>query len=150
MEGNFDFIRLHHSFEHMADPHNVMKSIKRLLKLSGRCYISIPMFPNLAFAIYGPFWYQADAPRHFFLHSRESILYLAKLAGLSVSGITYNSNNSQFLRSRLYQLDIPFWKQSSEVAKAEFTKQDFENMNLLAKVANEKNIGDMAVFDLRH
>ena len=148
--GHFDYIRLCHSFEHMADPHNVIKSIKRLLKPTGSCHISIPVFPNIAFAIYGPFWYQADAPRHFFLHSRESIIYLTRLSGLSVSGIMYNSNKGQFSHSRLYQLDIPFWKQLPEVTKAEFTWQDIENMNLMAKIANEKNMGDMAVFELRH
>ena len=150
IDGSFDFIRFSHSFEHMADPHNVMQSIKRLLKPAGRCNISIPVFPNIAFTVYGPFWYQADAPRHFFLHSRESVLYLAGLTGLSVCSIKYNSNHSQFIRSRLYQLDIPFCKHTPEVIYNEFTRQDIENMNIMAEMANENSLGDQAVLDLIH
>jgi len=149
MEGCFDFIQFSHSFEHMPDPLDVMKSIRRLLAPEGICHISIPVFPNIAFAIYGPFWYQIDAPRHHFLHSKESIGYLAGLAGLSVLDVKYYSNNSQFIRSRLYQLDIPFHEQTPEAAYTIFTPQDIERMDLMAQQANEQQMGDMATFTLR-
>lgn len=150
MDGSFDYIQLRHSFEHMTDPHEVMQSIKRLLKPNGQCVIKIPVFPNIAFAIYGPFWYQADAPRHIILHSKESFVYLANLAGLDVVSVDYDSNTSQFIRSRLYQLDIPFHEQTSEITTAKFTKEEYDKMELMAKLANEEHTGDMASFVLRH
>lgn len=150
MEGEFDYIRLSHSFEHMPDPHEVMESIKRLLSPGGICHIMIPVFPNIAFAIYGPFWYQADAPRHFILHSGESVGYLADRAGLNVVAVEYNSNNGQFIRSRLYQLDIPFYEQTPEDISREFPQAVLDKSVLIANMANEEQMGDMAVFELRH
>ena len=74
MQGEFDLIRLGDSFEHMEDPYETLVSVKRLLADGGMCLLSTPLFPNAAYDICGVSWYEWDAPRHLFLHSRKSML----------------------------------------------------------------------------
>lgn len=146
-DGSFDVIRMHDSFEHMADPLEVLKSARRLLKADGLLTLTIPTYPNIAFEKYGPHWYQLDAPRHIFLHSKKSLEYLAKKGGLSVTGWKYQSNNSQFIRSYFYQHGIPFYKQS-ELMLQYFNEQELRELELEAERANAKEYGDYAVVNL--
>ncbi len=55
----------------MTDPHEVFQQIFHLLKDGGVCEIAIPVVPNLAFELFRENWYQLDAPRHTFLHSKS-------------------------------------------------------------------------------
>ena len=143
MEGDetFDIIYMSDSFEHMTDPLEVLKSVWRLLKPDGILYMSIPTYPNIAFEKFGPHWYQLDAPRHIFLHSKKSLEWLAKASGMVVSNMVYNSNNSQFVRSYFYQHGISFFKQKEWIAQY-FSKKDFEKLDKEAVVWNEKEYGD--------
>lgn len=56
---------------------------------------------------YGVNCYQLDAPRHLFLHSKDSMMFLADKAGLKVDKIKYDSTSSQFINSENYQKGIP-------------------------------------------
>lgn len=140
-EGTFDIIRMDDSFEHMADPREVLQSARRLLKQDGILYMDIPTYPNIAFERYGPHWYQLDAPRHIFLHSQESIQWLGKASGMKVFKIQYNANDSQFVRSWFYQHGVPFYQQEKLIGKY-FSREDYENMRKEAAVWNEKQYGD--------
>lgn len=140
-EGTFDMIRMGDSFEHMADPLEVLKSACRLLKPGGRLYMTIPTYPNAAFDEFGPHWYQLDAPRHLFLHSQESIGWLSKESGLAVSGIKYNSNNNQVIRSYFYQHGIPYYGQEKLTGKY-FTPAMIQRLQEKAMEWNEKGCGD--------
>lgn len=61
------------SFEHMTNPHEVMDSLGRLLAPKGVARIEIPVFPNIAFDMFGVNWFQLDAPRHIFLYGKKSM-----------------------------------------------------------------------------
>ena len=140
-DGTFDIIQMSDSFEHMADPLEALKSARRLLKEDGVLYMTIPTWPNIAFEKYGPHWYQLDAPRHLFLHSRESLDYLAKAAGLIIFERKYNSNNNQFVRSYFYQHSIPYWEQKPFTTE-HFTKKELERLERESVLANEREEGD--------
>lgn len=73
MDGEFDRIQLNDSFEHMADPHEVLDSIYRLMSVDGMAIIRIPIFPNGAYEVFGMHWFQIDAPRHIVLYSIEGM-----------------------------------------------------------------------------
>lgn len=150
MEGKFDQIYLSDSFEHVTDPHEVMESLRRLLAEEGVVYLKLPVFPNIAFDMFGIYWYQLDAPRHIFLHSKESLEYLAQMHGLKIVKRTYDSNNSQIIRSFLYTKDIPFWEQTTEIVKQYFDDASINEINQNVAIANEKGYGDHAVFCLMH
>lgn len=150
MQGSFDVIRLADSFEHMADPLNVLLAVKRLLKADGCCWLSIPVYPNVAFELFGTDWYQMDPPRHLFLHSKKSIQYLANKSGLLVKKVKFDSNNSQFVRSKMYQCDIPFYEQTPERCREYITRLEDAKYRADAETANENETGDHAIFYLVH
>lgn len=150
MEGKFDQIFMNDSFEHVSDPHEVFDSIKRLLAPEGICYIKIPIYPNIAFDLFGADWYQLDAPRHIFLHSKESMIYLASAHGLNILEIEYDSNPSQIFRSYMYSKDIPFYEQKMADVIDMLGREEVDNIKKLSKEANENGYGDHAIFYLSH
>lgn len=85
VDGSFDVIMLHHSFEHMDDPLTVMQHIARLLNPGGIVLLRIPIADSDAWRRYGVNWCNLDAPRHIFLHTRRSIDELTRQAGLRVT-----------------------------------------------------------------
>lgn len=148
MEGTYNQIYLMDSFEHVTDPHEVMDSIHRLLARNGCASISIPVFPNIAYQMFGTNWYQLDAPRHIFLHSQRSMEVLANMHGLKVSGVKYDSNGSQVVRSYLYQKDITFNEQTYDCIRKYFTEEQLDQLEENSKTANENEKGDHAIFYL--
>ena len=116
--------------------------------MGGVCKIAIPVVPNIAFDNYKENWYQLDAPRHAFIHSPQSIAYLAEQANLKIAKTEYVSNNGQFIRSILYTMGIPFEKQTDEMLNNYFSKQDVIKYNALAEKVNKEKYGDQAIFYL--
>lgn len=150
MTGQFDSIFLNDSFEHVTNPHEVMASIKRLLSPNGKAKISIPVYPNVAFELFRENWFQIDAPRHIFLHTKESMEYLAKEHGLIILKREYNSGLPQIVRSYLYSKGISFWKQTNEVIYQYFTEKDLQDLEASCAEANQNECGDHAAFYLTH
>ena len=149
MEGEFDWIRLNDSFEHMTDPHEVMDSIYKLLCIDGMAQISIPVFPNIAYDTFGVNWYQLDAPRHIVLYSREGFENMVRQNNLEILRINYNSVNSAFIRSFLYEKGIPYREQTEECISQYFSPEDINKCSEYAMEANEKEYGDYAIFSLK-
>ena len=144
MEGTetFDIIRMSDSFEHVTDPLEVLLSAKRLLKQGGGLVMTIPTYPNIAFEMFGPHWYQLDAPRHIFLHSIKSLQVLEEKSGLHMVEIKYNSNRTQFVRSFLYERGIPFWEQTGEIVNSIFKEEQLLRMDADSLRVNEAGYGD--------
>src|SRR5262249_6924860 len=107
VEGAFDFIMFHHSFEHIGKPLSTSRGAYRLLAPGGRVMIRIPVSDSEAWRIYGTDWVQLDAPRHLFLHTRNSIQVLSHSAGLTLDEVVCDSNDFQFWGSEFYRRDIP-------------------------------------------
>ncbi len=99
MEGEWDLIMFHHSFEHLADPTASLRKAASLLRKNGACLIRVPNVDSFAWDNYRENWYQIDAPRHFYLYSRKSIDVLAEKAGFWVSKILFDSTMDQFWKS---------------------------------------------------
>ena len=150
MTGEYDIISLNDSFEHMSDPLEVLISIKKLLDTKGMCLINIPVYPNIAQKILGTNWYQWDAPRHLFLHSRQSMEYLCKQAGLEIKQVEYNSNAGQFVISHCYEIGIPMKDVLRGVGADRFTEEDMEELERLTAEANAGGNGDHAMFLIGH
>jgi SAM-dependent methyltransferase len=107
VEGQFDCIMLHHSFEHMDDPLAVCRHIVRLLAKGGYALIRMPTVSSYAWRHYKEHWAQLDAPRHIFLHSLESMKILAEKSGLVIRDIVFDSTDFQLWASEQYERDIP-------------------------------------------
>ena len=102
-ENSFDLITMFSSFEHMRNPVEVLRKAYRLLTDEGGVLIKIPVSESQAWKEYGEYWYQLDAPRHFFLYTERAIRHLCKKTGFKLKWVNYHSDMNQFLKSKLYK-----------------------------------------------
>ena len=140
LKGIYDLIMLHHSFEHMDNPHLALKQLCNMLNTGGHLLIRIPVSDSFAWRKYGINWFQIDAPRHFFLHTTKSMVILSKEAGFVLKKIVYDSAEYQFLYSEKYCRDIAL----SE--KVNFSPTEIKNCKKQAKLLNQIMDGDQACF----
>ncbi len=151
VNGTYDFVMLHHSFEHMEDPRSIIKHIYRVLAPGQYAIIRIPVVPSSAWQTYSVNWVHLDAPRHIFLHSIKSIDILAKEVGFKVVHIVYDSDAMQFWGSEQYSRGIPLFSPRSYLINPKnsiFTFEDIKSYDARAAELNQKNEGDTACFYL--
>lgn len=151
IDGKWDLIMFQHSFEHIADPLGALQTVVRLLNDDGMCLVRIPTVSSFAWKHYRENWVQLDAPRHFFLHSAESIKILCSKAAIAVADITYDSNEFQFWGSEQYMKDIPLESEKSygrNPANSVFSKSEIASFKNRARELNASGAGDQAAFCL--
>jgi SAM-dependent methyltransferase len=152
IHGTYDLALFHHSFEHCIDPLGVLKSVFDLLITGGTCVIRMPTASSYAWKHYGVNWAQLDAPRHFYLHTVESMLILSCKTGFELSGIIYDSTAFQFWGSEQFLKDIPLMDDRSLWINPQstiFSKKDMELFIMQADELNSSKQGDQAIFYLR-
>lgn len=145
VEGPFDLITFHHSFEHMDKPKDILIKAGALLAEGGSILMRIPTVTSDAFDEYGANWSDLDAPRHFYLHSHRSIRLLAESAGLMVTDFWCDSNAFQFWASKQYAADIPLndpRSYSMNPAASIFSQEDMKAFERRAVQANKALRGD--------
>lgn len=150
-ENDYDLLMMHHVFEHMDDPINELSKCNSLLKPDGSLIIRIPVIAE-AWRKYGSDWVQLDAPRHFFLHTVESIEMMAKRTGFEVVKVSYDSTGFQFWGSELYKKGIPLVDPLTKKyinGSDFFSKEQLLEFDLEARRLNDLKEGDQAVFYLR-
>lgn len=151
MEGSYDIVMLHHSFEHLAEPADALYHILRLLKPNGTALIRIPVV-SFAWENYGVNWVQLDPPRHIFLYTERSFRMVAERSGFHLLKIVYDSEAFQFHGSEQYQMDIPMNDPRAFTGASEtsiFTQEQNVKWKDLAKKLNLEGRGDQACFYLR-
>ena len=150
MEGDhsFAFIRMGNSFEHVTDPEEVLKSAHRLLMKEGRLVMEIPVFPNIAFDMFGAYWFQIDAPRHITLHSEKSITMLAERTGFAVESIEYDSAESEIFVSFFYENGICYHDVNWDLIHEHFSEQEIRNIQDTVTQMNREGRGDHAAVTL--
>lgn len=79
----FDAIRASHVLEHLPNPITAMAAFSRLLKPGGFCLIMVPNHGSALARLFGRWYWQIDAPRHFFHFKLDDLRRLADAAGLS-------------------------------------------------------------------
>jgi 2-polyprenyl-3-methyl-5-hydroxy-6-metoxy-1,4-benzoquinol methylase len=137
----YDFIMLHHSFEHMDSPLKVLKKLKELLNPEGLLLIRIPVANSYAWRKYKAFWYALDAPRHLFLHTTQSLQLLAEGAGLRIDNIEYDSLPIQFINSEKYLRNL-----LPSDGNNLFTKKELQHITKEVNRLNNIKDGDCACF----
>lgn len=147
----FDLIMLHHTFEHMPAPLEVLRHLHRILDRNRYVLIRIPVADSYAFRTYGVNWAQLDAPRHFFLHTVKSMRILAEQAGFELAHTEYDSDEFQFWASEQYAKDIPLRADNSyatDPANSIFSHEQILGFQRQARELNVRNDGDSACFYL--
>ena len=107
VEGEFDLILLNHSFEHVDDPLQTSREITKKLSDGGTALIRIPVADSAAWEEYNIDWFQLDAPRHLYLHTRASMKLVAQQANLQLFDLLYDSGPEQFVVSERYRRGLP-------------------------------------------
>lgn len=146
--GEFDIITLHHSFEHMDKPLIVLQKLNGLLSDKGRLMIRIPVADSYTFKKYGSYWVQLDAPRHFYLHTRKSMLLLGNKAGFKKIDILYDSQAFQFWASDVNKSGVSIHTLSTSKMVVQKIKSFFKGYHKLAEKLNNEQAGDQAIFIL--
>ena len=152
MTGAFDFIMLHHSLEHIADPFAALKDVHRLLRPGRFCLVRMPMAGCHAWRTYGANWAQLDPPRHLILHTERSLRLLAEGAGLELAKMVFDSTGFQFWGSELYRRNIPLReaeRPEGRLREGLFTEKELAAFEAEAKRLNEQGRGDQACVYLR-
>ena len=146
----FDTITYHHSFEHIEDPLENLEKAFSLLSEGGVCIVRIPTVSSFAWEHYRTDWAQLDAPRHFFLHSIESMRLLAKKSGFELTNVVYDSTHFQFSGSEKYRNDTPLSapriKGIFKFVERKLKKFQYTRM---AERLNREKKGDQACFFLK-
>jgi SAM-dependent methyltransferase len=143
VDGNWDVIMYHHSLEHIPDQQQTLRETASRLRPGGTCLIRIPTVSSYAWEHYRENWYQIDAPRHFYLHSLESMRYLAEQCGMVIQSVVYDSTLDQFRTSELYR------RKNRSEQEAEFSRGQIRAWKRQAARLNRDGRGDQAVFSLR-
>jgi SAM-dependent methyltransferase len=152
----YDLIMLHHSFEHMDNPKEVLVKIKSLLSVNGKCIIRIPVCDSYAYETYKNDWVQIDAPRHIYIHTNKSMKLLCENAGLRIEKIKDDSKVFQFIGSEQYKKNIclnsseSFYKPFSKriFSKNLFSKKDLNFFRKKTEDVNKLGSGDQRIFIL--
>ncbi|MCO6497404.1 MAG: class I SAM-dependent methyltransferase [Chitinophagaceae bacterium] len=154
----YDVIMMHHSFEHVENPREVLQQVKRLLTEKGVCIIRIPVSDSYAFEQYGCNWIQLDAPRHICLHTKKSMELLVGQTGLKLGKVVDDSGAFQFLGSEQYKAGIPlndvrsffvpFYKKLFFNKKHIFSRKQIREFNKKAAELNAEGRGDQRIFYL--
>lgn len=152
INGKWDLIMFHHSFEHLPNPAETLQAVSRLLANGGICLIRIPTVSSFAWEHYKTNWVQIDAPRHFFLHSVDSMRILAEENQMVLKEVVYDSMDFQFWGSEQNAKDIPSMSEQSysiNPKKSIFSSSEIKMFKQKAKKLNSENNGDQAVFYLK-
>jgi len=152
LEGQYDFIMLHHSFEHMPDPAASLRNLARRVAAKGTLLIRVPVADSHARRTYGINWYQWDAPRHLYLHTRKSMEVLAAGAGMEITSVVHDSSGQQFSSSELYVRGVPYVEHGKyrpgNRADA-FSQAEWDGFQVRAAELNRQGEGDTACFYLK-
>lgn len=148
----FDFIMLHHSFEHVTNPQRLLQHLSTLLSPSGTMLIRIPLASSYAWKTYGVNWVQLDPPRHLFLHTVDSLKRMLTKADLHLDKVVHDSGPMQFWGSELYKRDIPLKDARSPWVNAQhqtFSAAQMQMFTDQSVVVNTAEQGDQAAFYVR-
>ncbi len=142
MSGKFDGISFHHALEHIPDQVAILGDAARLLAKGGSILLRIPVVGGLAWRTYGAGWVQLDPPRHYYLHSLDSLHRLAASSGLKVTSVRYDSTGFQFWGSELYRRDIPL---HTPRVRELFTSEQMAEYERRAEALNAAADGDQII-----
>lgn len=147
----WDLVMFNHSLEHIQDQQGTLALAAGLLVPGGMCMVRIPTVSSYAWEHYGADWAQLDAPRHLYLHSRESLARAARQAGLRVIDQLYDSSSFQFWGSEQYRRDVALTSPNSFQVNPRaslFSRRDISRFSKEAKRLNASGRGDQAAFYL--
>jgi SAM-dependent methyltransferase len=151
IEGQFDYIMLHHAFEHMDEPLKVLLQLNKLIKRGKYVLIRTPVMSMYSWNKYGVNWMDLDAPRHIIIHSLKSMELLAKQAGFELRKIEFDGNYMSLIGSDQYAKGIALPDAGSYMVNKEasgYNKNDIDGFKAISKQNDKNKQADQAAFYL--
>jgi len=151
VEGRYDYIMLHHVFEHMDEPLKTLQQLKKLLNPGKFILIRIPLMGMYGWKNYGLNWVGLDAPRHIIIHTIKSMQVLAEQAGLKMHKIVFDSGPYHLWASEQYKNDVALMDPNSYMVNKQtplFTAEQMKEFAAIAEQTNKDGQGDQAAFYL--
>lgn len=148
----YDLVMLHHSFEHIPNPEEVLEAMKKLAHQETTFIVRIPLAATYASKHYRENWVAWDAPRHLFLYSEEGMRLMLKRHHFEILEVIYDSSEYQFWGSEQYAQGISLVEERSygvTPSKSIFSEQDIWDFQKKAKELNKEKKGDAAAFIFR-
>jgi 2-polyprenyl-3-methyl-5-hydroxy-6-metoxy-1,4-benzoquinol methylase len=145
--GQFDLVMLHHSFEHMDNPREVLNWCSQLIADDGWLLIRVPLADSQAWEQYRENWFALDPPRHLYLHTSASMSILAGQCGFKIVREERDAAASQFVQSEWYVRDIP--ANAPKENRALFSSEQIREFDALSRQLNESGKGDQGAFFLK-
>lgn len=152
IEGRYDLVMFHHSFEHVLDPGASLAAAAQRLRPGGAVLIRMPTVTSDSFQHYGSDWVQLDAPRHLTVFSREGVRRLAAEHGMTVVDVVDDSTSFQFWGSEQAKAGIAFNAPTSQFVNPKasmFSTQQIQTWDREARRLNAIARGDQAAWILR-
>ena len=141
----FDLIIIKNVLEHLSDQFETLNKISTLLDEDGISIITIPVKNDYIWDKFGVNWVQIDAPRHFFIHTIDSLKILLEYTDLKIKLIIFDSDAFLFWGSEQYKKDIPLMSDNSYLTnpkKSIFTHDQIKEFNEKADELNKRELGD--------
>lgn len=151
----FNLILFNYSFEHIANPLEILQNARQLQNAGDNIIIRIPVAASYAWKKYGSYWANLDAPRHFHIFTERAMRLLAAKSGYEIKEIVYDSTDFQFYLSELYKNNIPYTatkfgsKNPMKYFRHIVSKKDSKNFKKQAEELNLRKEGDQATFYLK-
>ena len=146
LDGRFEWVMMHHTFEHIADPRALLSSVRRILGRNGRVLIRIPVSGTWAWRHYRENWAQIDAPRHMALYTVEGFRRIVEECGFLLEHVFYDSLSFQFWGSELVQAGE---RHGGTNPDDYFTAEQMAAWTTEAERLNRSLDGDQACFVLK-
>ncbi len=88
-EASFDVILMNHVIEHVADPHQMLMTVRSLLKENGYFVMETPTYDSLSFKLLGRRERSLSCNGHIYFFTRDSLKRLCENAGFEVVSHAY-------------------------------------------------------------
>ncbi|MFN3996749.1 MAG: class I SAM-dependent methyltransferase [Algoriphagus sp.] len=142
----FDIIMMHHAFEHMDDPHAVLKVCFEKLNPGGKLLIRCPVADAEVWKESRELWVQLDAPRHLIIPTVKGLKMKAEQVGFLLDEIEFDSSDFQFWATELYRRGKIL---DEEKGSAFLTIKERQSLKEKALQYNQEGKGDQACFYFR-
>ncbi|MFZ0890057.1 MAG: class I SAM-dependent methyltransferase [Candidatus Binataceae bacterium] len=95
--GSFDAVVMDHVIEHVHDPLEVLREVRRVLRRGGRLIATTPNLESLGHRHFASAWAHLDPPRHLHIFNLTTLRSLAERAGFHRPAAVTTARNVAFV-----------------------------------------------------
>lgn len=141
----FDLIMMHHAFEHMEIPSQILEVCFEKLNSGGKLLIRTPVTAGAVWKAKRELWVQLDAPRHLIIPSVQGFRVLAEKVGFRLDEVEFDSTGIQFWGTELYEKGLPL---DQRTLGKHFDLETMKRFTEKANKFNQEGKGDQVCFYL--